>query len=181
MIEARWVLSVLSLTTLAACAPWRGPDDVARVVSRGTDARYDRESGLTLGRFGLSMARWAVEEDEDVFLDGLRKIEVGVYRRTDERTTPLALSAASFPDWTPIVEVRTDPEERVLILGDAPEGAIRGLLIVVAEEDELTVVRMRGRLDAILDQAVVRAFDQVGREELAEPSIAAIEAERRGP
>jgi len=82
MARARHVALVLPPVGLLACAPWQGPDDVARVVERETGERYDREVGLTLGRCGLSLARWIVEEQRDVPLEGIRKLEVGIYTRT---------------------------------------------------------------------------------------------------
>lgn len=174
------ILAGLALTTQPGCMPWRGPDDIARVIERGTGERYDRETGLTLGRLSLAVARWA-SDDEDAMLQGLRKLEVGVYRPTRDSGAPATLSARSFPGWTPIAEVRTEPSERLLILADSPDPTIRGLLIVVVEEDELTVVRLRGRLDAILEQAVRQAFDEVDRSDLTEPAIAAIDREEAGP
>jgi len=166
----------LPLVGLMACAPWKGPDDVARVVERQTGERFDREVGLTLGRCGLTLARWFVDDD-DVPLEGLRKLEVGVYTQTDPDRAGVApaISAEIFPAWTPLVEVRTDDSERVLLLTDGPEGEIRRLLILVADGEEIAVVRLRGRLDRTLEAALHLAFAEVDRPHLAEPTIAALE------
>lgn len=179
MGQAGTRLLAVSLVALSGCIPWRGPDDVARVVERETGGRYDRESGLTLGRCGLTIARWVVD-DEDVPLQGVHKLEVGVYTRT--RTGEAGrLDAASFPDWSPLVEVRED-DERVLVLSAPKDGEkLRRLLIVVEDGEELSVVRLRGHLEHTLAQALDMAFDEVDKPNLTAPTLAALERETAGP
>ena len=169
----------LSLAALSGCIPWRGPDDVARVIERETGGQYDRDTGLTLGRCGLTLARWVVN-DEDVPLKGVHKVEVGVYTRT--RTGEAGtLEAASFPDWSPLVEVRDD-DERVLVLSAPKDGKeLRRLLIVVEDGEELSVVRLRGHLDHMLSQALDMAFHEVDKSNLTAPTLAALERETPGP
>ena len=45
---------------------------------------------------------------------------------------------------------------------------MRGLLVVVAESDEWVIVKVKGNLDPILEQALAQAFDEVERPELYE-------------
>jgi hypothetical protein len=169
----RAVVITLVCLGVCACIPWRGPDDVARLIERETGERYDRETGLTLGRCGLSLARWVVD-DEDVPLDGIHKIEIGVYTRKHTGGTG-TLEASSFPNWSPLVEVRSEDGERVLLLSAPRDGEIRRLLIVVEDDQELTVVRLKGRLERTLTEALTMAFDEVDRPELTEPTLAELQ------
>ncbi len=171
----------LVLLGALACAPWKGPDDVARQVEQSTGESYDREVGLTLGRLGLALARSITEDPEsEVLLRGVRKVEVGVYTSEGRRDGRLgSIDASSFPDWTPIAEVSEAEGERVLVLvGRREDGAVRRLLVLVVDEEELTVVRLRGRLDEWLEDAVRTAFSEIDRTDLAEPALAEI---RRAP
>ena len=46
------------------------------------------------------------------------------------------------------------------------DARIRRLLLVVAEQDEWTVVRLKGKLDAFVEDAIRYAFDEADRPDL---------------
>lgn len=164
---------------LAGCVWPAGPEDVRRELARAAGVRLDREVGITVGPLGMAIARWAVrhaedEGEEELTLAGVRRVEVGVYRVAGpccgldarERLSPPAGGA-----WSTIVRVH-EPDEDVLVLGEEREGELRRLLVVIAEAEEWTLVRLSGRLDAVLDEAVALALDEADRPDL-EPALAA--------
>ena len=53
-----------------------------------------------------------------------------------------------------------------MVLFKAKDDVVRSLLIVVAEPDEWVLVRIRGKLDKVLEQAIEMAFEDVDRSDL---------------
>jgi hypothetical protein len=156
--------AVLLVILIAAPAcSLRGPEGIRRDISRSTGYTYDREFGMTLGRVGLAVARMALEEDDEELkiLRGLTRIQVGVYQVESRPRNPgdLELGRISMASWEPMMSVKEDDED-VLILLKRKKGLVREMLVVVSESEELTIVRMKGQLDQMLDEAA-----QFGREE----------------
>lgn len=169
------VVTVGVLIVMAAGCVLKGPSDVKRDLTVATGVEYDKEFGITLGRVGMSVARWAVKrsDDEDVarMLKGVRKLEVGVYHPAEGSGPGEGiLRPSDFPDWNPLVEV-VDETDRVLVLTRTVDGSIRRMLVVVDDSDELVIVRMRGKLDHVLEDAMRMAFEHGDRPELADPTI----------
>ena len=51
------------------------------------------------------------------------------------------------------------------------DGSIKLLLFVVGDEDDLVIIRLKGRLDEFIEEAIRFAFEQANRPDLADPSI----------
>lgn len=168
---------VILLFAVSCIRPW-GPGGVKRELSREAGVKLDQELGITVTRSGIWLARqilkWTDEGDEIPELKGLRRVEVGIYNVEDYRRghdEMVALDAGTFgPDWTPLVRVVED-NETVQVMTKERDGELRGMLVVVAEEDEWVIVRMRGRLDRIVESAMEFAFDQADRPELGERTV----------
>jgi len=166
--HSRLALAAAALGLLSSsCVRLIGPEDVRLALSDQAGVKLRQETGLTVTRSGLWLARQFVDEQE-VPLRGLRRVEVGVYeveglRRG--RLEPAPLDPAYFKDWTPVVRVREDGEE-VLVLLREKDDHVRSLLVVVTEPEEWVLVRMRGRLDGLIEQALRMAFDEVERPDL---------------
>lgn len=170
------IVSAALLVAMAAsvgCIRLGGPDEVGRHLSREAGVDLQQEVGLTVTRSGVWLAKkamkWADEEDMDFSLKGLRRVEVAVYEVKgvkDGGREPLGIHL--FPTrWQPWVKVQEDDSEVFVLVkqGDKAE-QIRGMLVVVAEDDEWVVVRMHGKLDQIIESALRMAFDQTDRPEL---------------
>jgi hypothetical protein len=157
----------------SGCVRLNGPDNVSRHLSREAGVDLQQEIGLTVTRSGIWLAKkglkWA--DDVDISLDGLRRVEVGVYTvQGTHGDAAEALDINVFPTaWENWVQVQDEGEQVFVMVrpGDTPE-EIRGMLVVVAEEDEWVVVRMSGDLDRILEDSLRFAFDQADRPELYE-------------
>jgi len=160
----RFLPAALLIILMAAPAcSLRGPEGVRRDIARSTGYEYSCEMGLTIGRIGLAVARMALdEEDEELrLLEGLTKVQVGIYQVESRPRKPgdLKLGRTHLANWEPMANVKEDDED-VMVLLKRKKGQVREMLVVVSDRDELTIVRMKGRLDQVLEKAV--AF---GREE----------------
>lgn len=164
--------------TAGACImPYNGPGDIRRDIQSVTGKEYDRTFALTVGRTGMVLARWAVRkwDEDDIPISGIRKVEIGIYEVRDRslrHATESSISSSQWPTWSPMVEMHGDGGENVLVLSEAKrDGSIKRLLIVVDEEDELMIVRLTGRLDDFMEQAMAYAFDQADRPDLTDPVL----------
>jgi hypothetical protein len=145
-------------------------------------ADFDREFGITLGRMSLGLGKLVLnglgEEGEDLnLLRGVRRIEVGHYvadrgedrRRDDdeledlwaeryEAGSPLDFRLESMMrrrGWTAALAAR-DGGSRTWVYyrtGDRQD-RIRGVYVIALDGEELTLVRLTGRLDRTLAAAM---------------------------
>ncbi len=168
-----WLLIFVCLATATSCIRFHGPEDLRRDLARTAGVKLDREMGVTLTRTAVMLVRWATSE-EDIPLRGVRRVEVGTYRvqglgRGVEQRRPI--DPPELPGWQNIVRVRED-NEHIFVLVREEEDEIRGMLIVVAEEDEWVLVRIRGSLRHTLESVMELAFDRAERPDLYEPVLA---------
>lgn len=148
--------ALLVILLAAPACTLRGPEGIRRDISRSTGTTYTREVGLTLGRVGLAVARMALDEDDQELkvLKGLTKIQVGVYQVESRPDDPgeMELGQITMASWEPMMNLK-EGDEDVLILLKRKKGQVREMLVVVNESDELVIVRMKGRLDQVLEEA----------------------------
>jgi len=154
-----------ALTT--SCVRFTGPEDIRWDLSQQAGVKLRQESGLTVTRSGIWLARQFVDEDE-VPLRGVRRVEIGVYevkglKRGLDAVRPL--DAGYFRDWQSVVRVRDEGEDVMVFVREKDE-QIRALLVVVAEPDEWVLVRVHGRLDNLVEQLMQLAFDEAERPDL---------------
>ena len=119
------------------------------------------------------LARWFTSE-EDVPLRGVRRVEVGVYEVADLRSgveEPRPITLPDLPDWQTVVHVSEDNED-VYVLAREKDEKLRGLLIIVAEDDEWVLVRIKGKLQHMVEDVMQMAFDHAERPDLYEPVLA---------
>jgi hypothetical protein len=167
------VLLALAGVVLSTGCVFRGPSGIKDQVERSSGKTYNREFGITVGRTSLGIARMAMrfgDEDEAVhLLKGVNKVQVGIYEVVDDGDGRPA-RASDFGLYDPLVQVREDGET-VLVLARADEETIRRLLVVVDSDDELVIVRLRGDLEAIIEDAIRLGLSEGGRDELADPVL----------
>ncbi len=182
MRRTGWLLILVCLATATSCIRFHGPEDLRRDLARAAGVKLDRERGLTLTRTGVMLVRWATSE-ERIPLRGVRRVEVGIYqvqglRRGVEQRRPIA--PPQLPGWQNIVRVRDDGDE-VFVLVREEDEEIREMLVIVAEEDEWVLVRIRGQLQDTIESALQLAFDRAERPELYEPVLAEYRSEPVSP
>ena len=171
------LLLVIPALVSTGCVRLHGPEDIRRELSRSAGVKLHRETGITVTRSGVWLARkilkWThADEEMPISLKGLRRVQVGVYKVEGLRRgveAPMRIDFREHFDetWTPIVRVHDD-DETVLVLTQAGKrpGQLRAMLVVVAEEDEWVLVRLLGKLENIVEEAMQLAFDEVERPEL---------------
>ena len=166
----------LAVLSSASCIGFHGPNGIRRELVETTGARLEQQSGLSVGRMGLALAR-CFTKDEEVPLAGVHHVEVGVYSVEEGHAVELS-DPPRLAGWETVVEMHEEDGD-TFVLVQQDESRIRGMLVIVAEEDEWVLVRLRGRLDHLLEDAMRLGFDQGEREHLAEPAIAEYRASHR--
>ncbi|MDY7093424.1 MAG: DUF4252 domain-containing protein [Acidobacteriota bacterium] len=125
------------------------------------------EGGVKLGRASLGFARWvsqrALEEDDEETraavstLRGIRRVEVGTYR---VQGLPLRFEhpremeqALGLAGWTTLARVQQDDDLSWVVYRQR-DRRIRSLLVINVEGEELSMVRLQGRLEDTLAAAL---------------------------
>jgi hypothetical protein len=164
-------IALLAVTFLMPGCILRGPENLRRDLERSSGVQLEKEVGVSVGRVGTMLVRWFTPEDE-IPLKGVRKVQVGVYRVVDRPDGSLnAMRIPGVDGWQSVARVR-ERDERVELFVLEEDERIRGMLVVVAEPDEWVLVRIKGKLDHVFEQAMEMAFDRADRPELYEPTLA---------
>lgn len=126
-------------------------------------ARFEREVVLSFGPVSLFTARLftglmpAEVKEARPYLRALRRVQVGVYRT--EQLPPLSdvdlphLRRLREKGWETLVVTREE-DETVWVLYRERRGTVRDLYVLTLGEDELVMVRLKGRLDQLLKHAL---------------------------
>ena len=166
MIRTPLWLALIALLGVS-CVRFVGPEDIRHDLSDQAGVKLEQETGFTFTRSAVWLARNFVKE-EDFTLEGVRRVEIGVYEVKDYKRgqdAPAPLDLTRLDGWEPIVRVH-EPGEDVMVLFKEKDEVVRALLIVVAEPDEWVLVRIRGKLNQVMEQAMEMAFADVDRPDL---------------
>lgn len=168
MIRKGFAVALLSLgtLTLSGCA---GAPDVEQVrweIERNVPgARFEREEHFHLGRISLGLlrgvARLTPASNAEIRpLSQIRGVEVGVYRvesmpDLDRASQALSRFEERLGDhgWSVMLREREADSRTWMLVRSHPDGWLRNLFIVSLEADELTLVRVDGRLDQLFAEA----------------------------
>ena len=180
MRELRTILVVACLAGCTSCIWFHGPEDLRHDLAQSAGVELNRETGITVGRFGLAIARLVTKEDE-IPLKGVKKVEIGVYEVVGTRRgldRPRPVQPPEMPGYQQIVRVHEDDEDIFVMLKTDEQDRIRRMVVIVAEQDEWVLIRIRGKLNRIVEQAMAMAFDEADKPELYEPALADYRARR---
>lgn len=171
------VLSLLSLLSLSSvgCILVPTAESVRWEIERRVpEARFELEEHVTLGRISLGLLRTLVrmapgKVDGQEFLTSIRRIETATYRvvslpdldRFEDTHFESELTRAG---WSLAVRAREQDSRMWLFLRTSGDGVVNNLFVVDLDQDELTVVRLDGRLDRALAEAVAHDPDEVIRQ-----------------
>ncbi len=162
-------LSLFSLSSLlAGCAGGGSPSvDTVRweIQRRFPEARFEPEEHFHLGRVKMGLLRGLVrmvpgKVDGQEFLSRIHGVEVASYnvhslpdldRLGDETRFESQLARAG---WSLAIRTREENERVWMFVRAAEDGGMRNLFVVNLESDELTLVRIDGRIDQALAQAI---------------------------
>lgn len=168
------VLSSLALP-LAGCGEPPSVDQVTQQIEKWVPgARFERETHIRLGRIKMGLVKGIVRivDDEDdeskAFLREIHRVEVATYRvRALPDTAGLREKAPGFErqlahaGWNLTVKAQEDNSPSWLFTRSDGQGGLSNLLVVDLDDEELTVVRMDGRLDRVLAEAVAERPKEV--------------------
>ena len=127
--------------------------------------------GGTFGRVSLGMAKtiakWAMDEEEDEefvgFFKGVKKVEYAMFEANHhgDAEFPRELhDSFSRKGWSTLARFRED-EQLAWVLVRMRRESIDKLIVVHLDDEELTLVRLGGRLDDVLRAALDYARSEV--------------------
>ena len=163
------LLPVLVLIVCSGCLTSRTANRVTADLEQELPAlRLDEEMSLTLGRMSLALARAVLhlgdadlDDDEMAFIEGVRRVEIGIFQVVESadsggppRLYRLGKNLAR-KGWSNIVRTSEEDEYTWVFSKTDAKGDLRGLVVVVLEDDELLVVRLDGELQEALARATM--------------------------
>ncbi len=135
---------------------------------------FERDFGLKLGRistgFAKGIAGLALDGDEEEdraihdSMKGVHRIEIATYQTHGDLLIdgPLAFERTmEHRGWQTVARLRED-DSFTWVVFEERKGHLRGFMVVALENDELTLVQLRGRLDRTLAAAMQIAKDETG-------------------
>lgn len=168
------VLSSLALP-LAGCGEPPSVDQVTGEIRRwAPGARFEREEHVRLGRIKLGLVKGLIRmvDDEDpesrTVLREIHRVEVATYRVHDlpdlsglRQQAPRFESQLARTGWSLTVKAQEDNSPSWLFTRSDDQGGLKNVLVVDLDDHELTVVRVDGRLDRMLAEAIAERPESV--------------------
>jgi hypothetical protein len=157
--RSRWLLVAgVALGLQTGC--WFGTgstSDLRKEITLRTGVRLEPEFGMKLGRLSMKIAKMGVRmahDDDMPSLKGISKLEIGVYNVVGREDPPAdRLHSIRLEGWETLVRVR-DGNERVQVLYQPEGDKIHALLVLVLDDEEFVVVRVRGKIHKFLVRTV---------------------------
>ncbi len=156
----------LSLSSLAGCAGAPSVETVGWEIQRWfPEARFEREEHFHLGRVKMGLLRGLVrmvpgKVEGQQFLSRIHGVEVATYRVHSMPDLDRLASDTRFEKrlaengWTPMIRTREENERAWVFIRTDQAGALRNLFVVNLDESELSLVRVDGRIDQALAEAI---------------------------
>ncbi len=139
--------TVLSLSS--GCITFWGPEDMRRMISVNQDVKLKKEMGIGVDGLTLGVASLCVGRPLPAF--GITSVEAGVYKVSD--AGDFTLSAVELPaDWDPVVKMRQGDQQFRIYMRLAGS-SIRAAVVLIRDDDKLTIVRINGRMEKVIDWA----------------------------
>jgi hypothetical protein len=166
--------AVLVITTMLFSGCLWAPE-LARMCQEIEDqipgASFDRQFAITLGPLSLAFAKMVTAFIPDAkeargYLRDVSKIQVAVYE-TEEMPSvgsvkmPKRLKRMQEEGWETAVRVREE-NNVVWVMYKIDDDSIRELYVVVLDENELVMVKARGRLERLAARALSEAKNTRG-------------------
>ncbi|HEX3553028.1 MAG TPA: hypothetical protein VIA62_07350 [Thermoanaerobaculia bacterium] len=171
------LLAVSALAALAVgCAGAPSVDAVRWEIERLIpEARFEPEEHIRLGRISMGLIHGLLRMVPDAgegrqIVNEIRRVEVASYRVKSlpnldrfERETGFERDLARA-GWTLAVHTREANERSWVFLHNTGDGGLSNLFVVALDKDELTLVRVDGRLDRAFAAAVAEHPKKVARQ-----------------
>jgi len=133
---------------------------------------FEKKIELTLGRVAIAFARLITRfvpeaREAGQYLHDINRVAIAVYE-TERMPAPITVSMPKSlkklrerDDWELAVRVCQD-DESIWLLCRTEKDEIREVFLVVLSEDELVIVRSKGRLDRVVAAAISEAGEHTG-------------------
>lgn len=165
-LAASSFLLVVAAALLAGCASSSPPASrvTHSITAVNQGCRLDREEHVSLGRIALSLlkpvVRLAGESDAAATLSMIDRVEVATYRLQ----TPGSCSGDGWVDdfgaemsdagWRRMMMERDGDESSWVFARGGENGELQGLYVIAVDRHELEVVRIEGRIDRLMAEAM---------------------------
>jgi hypothetical protein len=146
----------------------RVKDDIA---SQLPGASFDREFSMSLGPVAIAVARLVTRfvpdaREAQTYLRDVSRVQVAVYNtssmpRMSSVHMPEALKGLVEEGWEVAVKARQE-DGVVWVLYRVEGEAVRELYVVALDDEELVLVKARGRLDQLVARALTERNDIPG-------------------
>jgi uncharacterized protein DUF4252 len=173
------LLAVLPIAALAAgCTTSPSVDTVRWEIERRIpEARFEKEEHIRLGRISMGLIHGILSLVHDNNVDDARQIvnevhrvEVATYKVKSlpnldglEKETGFERDLARA-GWTVAVRTREADERTWIFLHNGQDGGLSNLFVVSLDKNELTLVRLDGRLDRAFAAAVAEHPHRMARQ-----------------
>jgi hypothetical protein len=163
------LLAVLPIAALSAgCAGSPSVDTVRWEIERRIpEARFEKEEHIRLGRISMGLIHGILHlvHDNNVdearqIIDAVHRVEVATYKVKSlpsldglEKETGFEHDLARA-GWTVAVRTREADERTWIFLHNGQDGGLSNLFVVSLDKNELTLVRLDGRLDRAFAAAI---------------------------
>jgi hypothetical protein len=149
---------------------YRGPAGMEGALERQLDCELNRDFGLKLGfimaPLASSIVRKTADTDDEAFLQGLhlRKVGVAVFHVENQGSDVRRLDPAKLglSGWNTLARVKQDGEQLLVMSKPEKSGGIRNVVLVTYNGGEVTIVRIKGDLDRLV-QAAAEAAAREGK------------------
>lgn len=167
--------------TLSGCLWAPELANVRRDIERQIpQVRFDKEIELSLGPLTLALARVVTRFIPDArearsYLRDVRRIQIAVYNAQDLPSTagvemPAPLRDLQAKGWVTAVKLR-DGEELVWVLYRLENDSVSELYVVSLDDEELVLVRAKGKLERLVARALQESGDTPGLPRSAHRSL----------
>ncbi|HYO16713.1 MAG TPA: hypothetical protein VE685_26245 [Thermoanaerobaculia bacterium] len=167
---------LLSLTLpFAGCADAPSADSVRwEIQQRIPEARFETEEHIRLGRLTLGLIKGLLRlvpnaDEGAAVVREIHRLEVATWRVHGLSDLDRLPSQTRFEDqlsrsgWAMTVKAKDGESRSWLFTRSNGEGSIRNLLVVDLNGDELSVVRLDGRLDRAFAEAIAERPREAAR------------------
>ena len=160
-------LAFLSLSSLfVGCASAPSTEMVRwEIQRRFPEARFEREEHIHLGRISMGLLRGLVrmvpgKVEGQAFLTRVHDLEVSTYKVRSLPDLDGLQGETRFEQqlaragWSMVVRARDEGSHSWIFVRGGQDGVLRNLFVVDLQQDELTLVRIDGRLDKAFAEAI---------------------------
>lgn len=160
MSKSKGLAAVALIVATSGCMTYRGPRGVEDALEHKLGVELHRDVGIKLGPLSTKFALSFMDDDnDDMDLHDLTGIAFAVYEvgekngRTPTHVEPKDLGCAS---WSTLFSSQS-ADDHVLLLVKPRNGSIHDMMLLAADDDEVVVARLKGRLDKLIAKAIDQA------------------------